>query len=278
MKFRFALAIAATSLGTAQAQQYPVKPIRIIAPFTAGGPVDIEARRHATRLTDILGQPVLLDYKPGAGETIGTHYVAKAAPDGYTLLVISGSLVTNATLVTRVPYDLRTVFAPITQLTSQPYVLLAHPSVPAKTVRELIAYAKANSDKLNYASSGTGTVVVIRDQLMESQPELFKRHMAGNLHRIANKTAAVIERSVDNMVEEGVKPNQVPGLSVALGILLDKQAQLMGETPVSVVEHRHLLDPEAIKSALLRVAGAESPEPINVTATASGSSESVIVQ
>lgn len=127
-------------------------------------------------------------------------------------------------------------------------------------------------------SSGNGTVTLVRDQLMETQPELFKKHMAGNLHRIANKTAAVIERSVDNMVEEGVKPNQVPGLSVALGILLDKQAQLMGETPVSVVEHRHLLDPEAIKTALLRVAGADSPEPINVTATATGSSESVIAQ
>lgn len=127
-------------------------------------------------------------------------------------------------------------------------------------------------------SSGNGTVTLIRDQLMESQPELFKKHMAGALHRIANKTAAVIEKSVDNMVEEGVKPNQVPGLSVALGILLDKQAQLMGETPVSVVEHRHSLDSEAIKTALLRMSGADAPEPINVTASATATSESVIAQ
>ena len=117
-------------------------------------------------------------------------------------------------------------------------------------------------------SSGHATVALIRDQLLEREPELFKKHMAGTLHRIANKTAAVIEKSIDNMVEEGVKPNQVPGLSVALGILVDKQAQLMGETPVSVLEVRHSVDPEAIKTALVRLAERTEPEAINVTATA----------
>jgi len=117
-------------------------------------------------------------------------------------------------------------------------------------------------------SSSSGTVATIRDQLIESQPELFKKHMAGTLHRIANKTAAVIEKSIESMEEQGVKPNQVPGLSVALGIILDKQAQLMGETPVSVVEVRHSVDPEAIKTALVRLSERTEPEAINVTATA----------
>ncbi|NBR28685.1 MAG: tripartite tricarboxylate transporter substrate binding protein, partial [Betaproteobacteria bacterium] len=130
----------------AQAQTdsaYPARPIRILVGFQPSGGSDIMARAAGQKLAERWNAPVVTDNRPGAGGTIAMEIARKAAPDGYTLLVISGSLVTNATLVTRVPYDLRVVFAPITQLTSQPYVLLAHPSVPAKTVRELIAYAKA---------------------------------------------------------------------------------------------------------------------------------------
>ena len=101
----------------------------------------------------------------------------KAAADGYTLLIISGSAVTNAALVTQVPYDIRTAFAPITQLTSQPYVLLAQPAVPAKTVRELIAYAKANPDKLNYASSGTGSSAHLGMELFKSMTQTRMEHI-----------------------------------------------------------------------------------------------------
>lgn len=111
-------------------------------------------------------------------------------------------------------------------------------------------------------SSGAATVALIRDQLIEREPELFKKHMAGTLHRIANKTAAVIEKSVDNMVEEGVKPNQVPGLSVALGIILDKQAALAGDPQVSVVEHRVSLDAASVRAMLSSQNGTKQAEPI----------------
>jgi IS30 family transposase len=122
------------------------------------------------------------------------------------------------------------------------------------------------------------TVGVIRDQLIAREPDAFKKHMAGNLQRIANKAAGTIEQAIDDLAQQGLKPNQVPGLSVALGILIDKQAQLLGETPVSVVEVRHSVDPEAIKTALVKLSERNEPEAINVTATATATSESVIAQ
>ena len=156
---------------------YPARPIRILVGFQPSGGSDIMARAAGQKLAERWNAPVVTDNRPGAGGTIAMEIARKAAPDGYTLLVISGSLVTNATLVTRVPYDLGNVFAPITQLTSQPYVLLAHPSVPAKTVRELIAYAKANSDKLNYASSGTGSSAHLGMELFKSMTQTKMEHI-----------------------------------------------------------------------------------------------------
>ena len=123
-------------------------------------------------------------------------------------------------------------------------------------------------------SSGNGTVALVREELIEREPELFKRSMSTTLQRIAHKAATTIERSIDNMMEEGVKPNQVPGLSVALGILIDKQAVLAGEPAVSVVEHRVKVDPDAVKEALLRLTQRPEADVINVTATASAGSDS----
>jgi tripartite-type tricarboxylate transporter receptor subunit TctC len=156
---------------------YPARPIRILVGFQPSGGSDIMARAAGQKLAERWNAPVVTDNRPGAGGTIAMEIARKAAPDGYTLLVISGSLVTNATLVTRVPYDLRSAFAPITQLTSQPYVLLAHPSVPAKTVRELVAYAKANTDKLNYASSGTGSSAHLGMELFKSMTQTKMEHI-----------------------------------------------------------------------------------------------------
>ena len=166
-----------TGVQTCALPIYPARPIRILVGFQPSGGSDIMARAAGQKLAKRWNAPVVTDNRPGAGGTIAMEIARKAAPDGYTLLVISGSLVTNATLVTRVPYDLRTVFAPITQLTSQPYVLLAHPSVPAKTVRELIAYAKANSDKLNYASSGTGSSAHLGMELFRSMTQTKMEHI-----------------------------------------------------------------------------------------------------
>jgi len=172
----FAL-LAATGVQAQSDAAYPLRPIRILVGFQPSGGSDIMARAAGQKLAERWNAPVVTDNRPGAGGTIAMDIAHKAAPDGYTLLVISGSAVTNAALVTRVPYDLRSAFAPITQLTSQPYVLLAHPAVPAKTVRELIAYAKANADKLNYASSGTGSSAHLGMELFKSMTQTKMEHI-----------------------------------------------------------------------------------------------------
>ena len=140
------------------APAFPAKPVTLVIPFAPGGPVDIEARRHATRLTDILGQSVLLDYKPGAGETIGSHYVAKSAPDGYTLLVGSASFTINPHLYASLPYDVMKDFAPVSLVSQRGSMLLAHPSFPANNLQELIAYARNNPGKLNWGTTGPGSI------------------------------------------------------------------------------------------------------------------------
>lgn len=177
MKRIVLLFVTTLSLSAAHAADYPARPIRILVGFQPGGGSDIMARAAGQKLAERWNMPVVADNRPGAGGTIAMEIGHKAAPDGYTLLILSGSLVTNATLVTRVAYDLRNAFAPITQLTSQPYVLLEHPAVPAKTVRELIAYAKANPEKLNYASSGTGSSAHLGMELFKSMTQTKMEHV-----------------------------------------------------------------------------------------------------
>jgi tripartite-type tricarboxylate transporter receptor subunit TctC len=141
----------------AHAQDYPHKPVRFIVGFSPGGGSDILARLLSEKLTESWGRPFVVDNRSGAGGTIALMLAANAAPDGYTLMMISGSQITNAVLMTKMPLDVLKAYAPVTQATSQPYILVVHPSVPAKTVKELIALAKAKPGALNYASSGTGS-------------------------------------------------------------------------------------------------------------------------
>jgi tripartite-type tricarboxylate transporter receptor subunit TctC len=150
---------AALSLASAmaQAQSYPTRPVRIIVPFSAGGAADTPARMLAPKLSEALGQQVLIDNRPGAGSTIGTELVAKAAPDGYTLLLISNTHAINASLYRKLNYDPIADFAPVLQFATSPNVLVVHPSLPVKSVKELIALAKAKPGKIDYASSGNGS-------------------------------------------------------------------------------------------------------------------------
>ena len=173
------IGIGAISVTAAPVQSaaYPARPIRILVGFQPGGGSDIMARAAGQQLAERWLAPVVTDNRPGAGGTIAMDIAHKAAPDGYTLLVISGSAITNAAVVTRVPYDIRTAFAPITQLTSQPYVLLAYPALPAKNVRELIAYAKSNPEKINYASSGTGSTAHLGMELFKSMTQTKMEHI-----------------------------------------------------------------------------------------------------
>ena len=141
----------------AHAQAYPSRPIRIIVPFGPGGFTDVAARIIQKELGASIGQPIVIENKPGAGSTIGTAEVAKAKPDGYTLAMISTTHVITPHLYKEMPYDPLKDFAPVMKLAEGPYVLVTHPSLPAKNVRELIALAKAQPGRIDYASSGNGS-------------------------------------------------------------------------------------------------------------------------
>ena len=148
----------AFSASCALAQSYPSKPVKVVVAFTAGGTTDILARMVAQQLSDKLKQPFVIDNKPGAGGNLGTELVVRAPADGYTLLVNSvGPIAVNPSLYGKLPYNPLTDLVPIVQIADVPNVLVVHPSVPAQTMEELVAYAKANPNNLNYGSTGIGT-------------------------------------------------------------------------------------------------------------------------
>ncbi|HUP94987.1 MAG TPA: tripartite tricarboxylate transporter substrate binding protein [Burkholderiales bacterium] len=153
------IAAAGFAASSAYAQPYPTKPIRFIVPFVPGGGTDITARAIGQKLSEAFGKPVVVDNRPGAGGVIGADIVAKAVPDGYTLLLGSpGPLTINPNLQSKMPYDTLRDFAPVSLATISPFILVIHPSVPASNVRELIAYAKDKPNALNYGSAGNGSV------------------------------------------------------------------------------------------------------------------------
>jgi tripartite-type tricarboxylate transporter receptor subunit TctC len=156
---RIALLVAAALLAAnpAQAQQYPNKAIRIVVPFAAGGTSDILARALGPHVTNAWGQPVIVENRTGANGNVGADYVAKSAPDGYTMLLSDvGALSINPSVYASMPFDPVKDFSPIVMVSYSPHVLAVHPSVPVSNVQELIAYAKANPGKMNFANSGTG--------------------------------------------------------------------------------------------------------------------------
>ncbi|WP_028354109.1 tripartite tricarboxylate transporter substrate binding protein [Bordetella petrii] len=166
-----ALAMAAAGNAAWAQDNYPSQPVRIVVPFSPGGATDIMTRLVADHLGAELGQPVIVENKPGGGTLIASDYVARAKPDGYTLLMAASSLGIAPSIYAKVNYDPVKDFAPVSQVASVVHVLEVHPSVPAKTVSELIAYLKANPGKLSYGSVGTGSSTHL-------EAELFK-HMAG---------------------------------------------------------------------------------------------------
>jgi tripartite-type tricarboxylate transporter receptor subunit TctC len=208
--------LAASVAGIAQ-QAYPNRPVKIIVPFAASGPADNYARFMAQRLQEALGQNFVVDNRPGAGSIIGTDAAAKSAPDGYTLLMMSNTQTVNESLIPVRPFNLLKDFVPIAPINYSDLVLVAHPSVPAQNLPELIKYAKANPGKINYASSGNGTPYHMAG-------ELFK-YMAGvNMTHIPYKGSAaartdVLSGQVDVMFDavttmtENIKAGKVRGLA-----------------------------------------------------------------
>jgi len=202
--FAVLLAALATS---AFAQGYPSKPAKVIVPYPPGGPTDIVARVVSQKLSDQMGQQFIVENRPGAGGNIGAEAVAKGPADGYTLLVATTAHAINPSLFKSLGYNLMKDFAPVSQLTSGPLVIVAHPSLPAKNVQELIALGKAKPGTLNYASSGNG-------QSTHLSAELFA-------------------------TMSGIKMNHIPykGSAPALTDVMGGQASLMFDTMLSAMPH-----------------------------------------
>ena len=179
MKKLFLLATLLAAACGAGAAEFPAKPIRMVVPFGAGSNTDLLARTVAVRMAENWGQQVVVDNRPGAGGNIGTDLVAKALPDGYTLVLGAASvLAINQSLYSQMPYDSATAFAPITNMVKTTNVLVVTPLLPAKSVRELIAYGKANPGKLTYASSGAGGTIHLSGELFKSMAGITMEHIA----------------------------------------------------------------------------------------------------
>ena len=170
--FRVLLPAIAFSLqiatGTAYAQQFPVKPVRVINPAAPGGNSDIFFRILSPKMSEILGQSVIIDYRPGAGGTIGADMTAKSPPDGYTTALVAASFVINPSLIRKLPYDTVRDFTPLGLVVDVPSAVVVHPSLPVKTIKEFIALAKSRPGQINFSSSGPGTVGHLTGELLNS--------------------------------------------------------------------------------------------------------------
>ena len=175
---RLVALLAALAIASAFPQDWPAKPIHFIVPYPAGGPVDAVARLLGPKVGESLRQPVIVENKPGAGGNIGADFVAKAPADGYTILM--GAVATHAinpTLYPSIPYDAARDFAPITQVAATPNVLVVNPSVPAKSVKELVDYARKNPGRLNFGSGSTGSAGHLAGELMKAMAGIDMTHV-----------------------------------------------------------------------------------------------------
>ncbi|MES2938677.1 MAG: tripartite tricarboxylate transporter substrate binding protein [Pseudomonadota bacterium] len=225
-------ATLAAPLVPAQAQGYPNKPIRWIVPFPAGGATDIFARAISQRLSERLGQAVVVENRPGAGGTIGSDIVAKAAPDGYTLLLATSSTHSiGPSFGSKLPYDAVADFTPIAHVGNAPSIMLVPNSAPAKTVKEWIAYARKNPGKLNYASSGNGTIVHLTAESFKSQAGLYLVHIPykGTALAIPDLVSGKVDVMFDSL-PSGL-PHVKEGRLRALAITTPKRSPLLPDLP-----------------------------------------------
>lgn len=174
-------AMASLSAGVSFAQQYPAKPIRLIVPFAPGGPADIQARLIGPRLTAAWGQPVVVENRPGGNTIIATELTARADPDGHVVQIISAGFAINVSLYAKLPYDSVRDFAPVTQLTSGPAIVVVHPSLPARSVKELVQLARSRPGQLTYGSAGLPSQLAV---------ELFKVMTGTDMVHVPYKGAA----------------------------------------------------------------------------------------
>ena len=208
-------------------ESFPSRPVQIVVPFTPGGATDGEARVYAQKLSDSMGKPFVVDYKPGAGGSIGTAFVVKSAPDGHTLLIISSSFTVNPAFYKNLPYDPIKDFAAVSLMSKRVTVLIAHPSFPGTTIKDYLAYARANPGKINVAATGAGSI----------------QHLAGAwLHSTTNTRATFVQYKgtsplMLDLVAGRVDVNATPLVNILpilksgklkiLGILSDEPSPLL---------------------------------------------------
>ena len=174
-----AFTLAFTVVHSAQAQtDFPRQPVKIVVPFPPGGPTDTVARLLAQKLQEAWGQPVLVDYKPGAGTVIGADFVAKAAADGYTIGMVNSSLAVNPTLRKKLPYDTQKDLAGVTQLFNMQLAIVARPDAPFNNLKELIAYARSHPGRLNYGTPGAGSTTHLGAELLKREAGFDMQHVA----------------------------------------------------------------------------------------------------
>ena len=215
-----------------QADTYPAKPIRIVVPFPAGGATDIAARAIADKMSANWKQPVLVENRAGAGGNVGADYVAKSAPDGYTLVMgITGSHAINISLYSKMPYDPVKDFEAITQVAVVPNVVVVHPSVPAKTLAEFIALAKRNPGKYDYASLGSGTAAHLGMELLKTTAGIYMVHIPyrGSAPAVADLIGGQVQVMMDGLPSS--LPHVKAGRLRALAVTSQKRSSAAPDFP-----------------------------------------------
>jgi tripartite-type tricarboxylate transporter receptor subunit TctC len=232
---RVTIALAAFTIlvsGSALGQDYPSRPIRIVVPFSAGaGVVDIMARLVGQHLSSAIGQPVLIENRPGAGGIPGTELASKAAPDGYTLLMTNVSLVVGSFLYPSLPFDAQRDFVPVTMVNSAPLLLVVNPTIPVTSVKELIAYSRAHPGQLNYGSGGVGSTPHLCVELLKSLSGLDATHVPykGGAPALSDLVGGQLALMIENM--PGTMPFVRSGKLRALAISSARRSPLAPELP-----------------------------------------------
>jgi tripartite-type tricarboxylate transporter receptor subunit TctC len=226
------LALALTAGGAgAQGPAYPAKPVRIVVPSSPGGGTDILSRLVAQKLSENLGQQFIVENRPGAGQMIGIESVARAAPDGYTVLMAASAIVINQVLYKKISYDTLRDLAPVTLGASLPNILVVHPALPVRSVRELVALAKAHPGQLNYSSAGNGTSPHMSMELFRTMAGIAINHIPykGTGPATTDLLAGQVQLSMPNMLT--ALPHIKAGKLRALGVTSGKRAAGQPDIP-----------------------------------------------
>jgi tripartite-type tricarboxylate transporter receptor subunit TctC len=233
----YRLLIALIALGIAAgvcAQAYPQKPVRLVVPFAAGGTNDILGRIVAEKFSEKFGQPFVADNRAGANTVVGSEIVARATPDGHTLLIVSASIAVNPSLVRMLPYDTQRDFAPVGMVAGGPYLMVIHPAVPAKTVGEFIAWVKSQQGKVNYASTGTGGPPHLAAELLKSTAGIDMQHIPykGGGAVLPDLIAGRVSMFFGSIAT--LKPHVDSGRLRAVGMTTAQRAAAMPDVPTFI--------------------------------------------